>query len=38
MHDSLLMHVLECARNLVNVLNNALLLKVYFVFHGLLDD
>ena len=38
MHDSLLVHVLECTCNLVNVFNDAFLLKVDFIFHGLLDD
>ena len=38
MHDSLLVHVLERACNLIDVLYDALLLKVDLVLHGLLDD
>lgn len=36
MHDSLLMHVFEGTRDLMDVLDDALLLEVYFVLHGLL--
>ena len=38
MHDSFLVHVLERACNLIDVLYDALLLKVDLVLHGLLDD
>ena len=38
MHYSFLMHVLQGARNLMHVLNDALLREVDFIFHSLLDD
>ena len=38
MHDTLLMHVFECAGHLVSVLDDALLREVNLVFHGLFDD
>ena len=37
-HDSFLVHVLQRSCYLVNVFNDSLLLKVYFILHGLLDD
>lgn len=38
MHDSLLVHVLQGKCHLVDVFDDTFLLKVDFVFHGLLND
>ena len=38
MHDSFLMHMLQCARYLMYVFDDAFLLKIDLILHGLLDD
>lgn len=38
MHDSLLVHVLECPSDLTDVFHDSLLWEVDVLLHGLLDD